>query len=106
MRKLPSNATILLCLVRTLRTNLPSPGTAQPVPGRTCGLAAVEQQLVAGHRLLIRRAVRATWLARIDQMHGISGRYARAKAKDSLELALGPLARAETREAVARRVRP
>ncbi|UFN48822.1 DUF1800 domain-containing protein [Roseomonas sp. OT10] len=41
-------------------------------------------------------------LQRLDQMHGLSGRYARVGARDSLELALGPLARPETRTAVLR----
>lgn len=39
-------------------------------------------------------------LRRLDAAHGISGRFGRVDARDALELALGPLARPETRDAV------
>ena len=41
-------------------------------------------------------------LRRLDAAHGLAGRFSRVAAPDALRLALGPLARPETREAVER----
>lgn len=41
-------------------------------------------------------------MMRLDRMHAIGGRFARRDARDALDLVLGPLASAETRQAVLR----